>query len=440
MDLRQEYVVGPRHCLCLAGCNLVDLVRQHGTPLYVYDERYIRVQCRAFKSAVDTFAPAGGVVHFASKAFCTVAMCRIAAQEGLGLDAVSGGELYTARSAGFPMDRVTLHGNVKTVEELEMALDYGVGRIIIDSLSEIDVLQQLAAEKGKRVGVIVRLNPGIDAHTYEAVQTARTDCKFGLGIGDGEALNALKRISRCPNLELFGLHTHVGSQIFEVAPFLQAVERLTDFSVLASVVTGVEMREAIVGGGFGVRYTADDPPSLDPRESIRAISRTLARECARKGIRPPKLIIEPGRAIVAEAGAALYTVCAIKEIPGVRKYVSLDGGMMDNPRVALYGARYRAFVANRADERPVETVTLAGRACESGDVFGYDFRLPRVALGDVILMPTAGAYQYSMASNYNRVPLPKVLLLHNGIADTIVERQRYEDITRYDRLPNALKS
>lgn len=439
MDLRRDYVVGPKHHLCLAGCDLAELAHRHGTPLYVYDERYIRVQCRAFKSAMDTFAPAGGEVHYASKAFSTVAMCRIAAQEGLGLDVVSGGELYTARQAGFPMERVTLHGNCKTVAELEMAVDWDVGRVIIDSLSEIEVLQELAREKNKRVGVIVRLNPGIDAHTFEAVQTARVDCKFGLGISDGEALSALKTIARCPNLELFGLHTHIGSQIFETVPFLQAIECLTDFAVLASVVTGVEMRELIVGGGFGVHYVPEDPPSLDPRETIRAIARELDKQCSRKGLKPPKLVIEPGRAIVAEAGAALYTVCAVKEIPGVRKYVSLDGGMMDNPRVALYGARYQAILANRADERPAEKVALAGRACESDDMFGYDFRLPRVELGDVVMIPTSGAYQYSMASNYNRVPFPKVLLLHGGSADVIVERQRYEDITQYDRLPNFLK-
>lgn len=439
MALRQDYVAGPRHHLFLAGCDLVALAREHGTPLYVYDERYLRAQCRAFREAIEAFAPAGGEAHYASKAFSTVAMCRIAAQEGLGLDVVSAGEMYTARSAGFPMNRVTLHGNAKTREEMELALDWGIGRYIVDNLTEIEPLQRLAEERGRKIGVIIRLNPGIDAHTHEAVQTARTDCKFGLGISDGEALNALKKIARCPNLELFGLHTHIGSQIFEIAPFLQAVDCLTDFAVLASVVTGLPIRELIVGGGFGVRYTEKDPPSLDPRESVHRIARELDKQCARKGIAAPKLIVEPGRAIVAEAGAALYTVCATKEIPGVRKYVSLDGGMTDNPRVALYGARYQAVAANRADERPAEIVALAGCACESDDVFGYDFVLPRLEVGDIVMIPTSGAYHYSMASNYNRVPFPKVLLLRNGQAETIVERQRVEEITRYDRLPGHLK-
>lgn len=439
MTLRQEYAIGSRHRLFLAGCDLTALAQEHGTPLYVYDERYIREQCRAFRNAMEAYAPAGGRVFYASKAFSTTAMCRIVEQEGLGLDVVSGGELYTAHAAGFPMERVTLHGNVKTRAEIEMALEYGVGRYIIDSLTEISLLQELAARRGQRIGVIIRLNPGIDAHTFRAVQTARTDCKFGLGISDGEALEALKRIVRCPNLELLGLHTHIGSQIFETEPFLQAVNCLTDFAVLAAMVTGVPTREMVVGGGFGVRYTQQDPLSLDPRDAVREICRYLQRACAAKGIPTPRLAIEPGRAIVAEAGAALYTVCAVKEIPGVRKYVSLDGGMSDNPRVALYGARYQALIANRADERPTETVALAGRACESGDMFGYDFMLPRAEAGDIVMIPTAGAYQYSMASNYNRVPLPKVLLLKNGAARTIVERQRYEDITQYDRLPGDLK-
>ena len=439
MALRQDYAAGPGHHLYLAGCDLAALAQEHGTPLYVYDERYLRAQCRAFKGAMDAYAPNGGEVHYASKAFCTTAMCRIAAQEGLGLDVVSGGELYTARRAGFPMARVTLHGNAKTIAEMEMALEYGVGRYIVDNLSEISELQELAAARGKKMGVLIRLNPGIDAHTFRAVQTARTDCKFGLGVSDGEALEALKRIARCSNLELYGLHTHIGSQIFETEPFLQAVDCLTDFAVLASVVTGLPVREMIVGGGFGVRYTDKDPPSLDPRETVRRIAQHLERACAMKGIPVPKLAIEPGRAIAAEAGAALYTVRAVKEIPGVRKYVSLDGGMTDNPRFALYGAAYQAFLANRAGERPVERVALAGRACESGDMFGYDFILPRVAVGDIVLMPTAGAYQYSMASNYNRVPAPKVLLLKNGGAETIVERQRYEDVAQYDRLPEYLK-
>lgn len=439
MNLRQDYAVGMKHHLCLAGCDLVELAEKYGTPLYVYDERYIRAQCRAFKDALRDFAPGGGEVHYASKAFSTVAMCRIAAQEGLGLDVVSGGEMVTARCAGFPMERATLHGNCKTRVEIEMAVDYNVGRYIIDNLTEIDTLQQVAQQRGKKVGVIVRLNPGIDAHTFQAVQTARVDCKFGLGVGDGEALSALKAIARCPNLELCGLHTHIGSQIFEVEPFLQAVERLTDFAVLAQVVTGLEMREMIIGGGFGVRYTDQDPPSLDIRESVRRIAREMEKQCGRKGIRVPRLEMEPGRAIVAESAVALYTVCAIKEIPGVRTYVSLDGGMMDNPRVALYDAHYEALLANRADERPTGAYALAGRACET-DIFGLDFYLPQVRPGDIVAMPTAGAYQYAMASNYNRVPFPALLLVRGGKAEPIVERQPYEDLTRYDRLPQWLKT
>jgi diaminopimelate decarboxylase len=309
---------------------------------------------------------------------------------------------------------------------------------VIDGMSEIPMLQAIAAELGAEVRVLLRLNPGIEAHTHKAVQTATTDCKFGLGVDNGEAIRAVRMLAGCRNLLLTGVHIHIGSQIFEMDPYLQAINRLTDFMVLVSATTREELSELAIGGGFGVRYTEADPPTVNPREAVETIARELARQAARKGMRVPRLILEPGRIIVAEAGITLYTVGAIKEIQGVRTYVSVDGGMTDNPRVALYGGRYEALLANRAGEQAAGVYAIAGRACETGDVFGYDFPLPEPAIGDILAMTTSGAYHYSMASNYNRVPIPAMALVRYGRAELIVARQRYEDVAQYDRTPSWL--
>lgn len=437
MWLREGLVIGAKHRLYIGGCDAVALAEEYGTPLYVLDELYLRQMCKAFVGAMRLYAPEGRV-YYASKAFSTIAMCKIIAQEGMGLDVVSGGELYTAYKARFPMRDVTLHGNCKTPGEVRMAMELEVGQIVVDNRSEIPMLQATAEALDKQVTVQLRLNPGIDVDTHKAVQTATMDCKFGLGIDDGEALQAVKMIAGCKNLKLTGVHVHLGSQIFEMAPYLKAVGRLTDFMVLASAVTGLELRDLVIGGGFGVRYTLDDPPTMDPRDVVRQIVAETERQAARKGIRAPRLVIEPGRIIIAEAGVMLYTVGAVKAIPGVRTYISVDGGIADNPRVAMYGAKYEALLANRADERVAGTYAVAGRACETGDVFGYEFRLPAPQEGDILAMPTAGAYQYSMASNYNRVPVPAIVLTHYGKSDLVVERQRYEDIVQYDRIPRWL--
>ena len=437
MLLRDGLVIGAKNHLFVGGCDTVELAREYGTPLYVVDEMYLRGMCRAFVGAMKQCAP-DGKVYYASKAFCCVAMCKIAMQEGMGLDVVSGGELYTALKAGFPMNRVAYHGNCKTPGELRMAIELGVGRIVVDSHSEIPLIQAIAGELESRVKVQVRMNPGIVADTHKALQTATTDCKFGLGIDDGEALRAVKMIAGCANLSLTGVHVHLGSQIHGLAPYMRAVERLTDFMTLASIVTGAELTELVLGGGFGVRYTQEDPPTMDPYETVLAIAQETERQAARKGLRAPRLVLEPGRIIVAEAGVMLYTVSSVKPIEDVRTYVGVDGGMADNPRVALYGGKYEAMLANRAGEKATGTYAIAGRACETGDVLGYDFRLPPPEVGDILAMPVAGAYQYSMASNYNRVPVPAVVLTHYGKSEPIVARQRYEDITQYDRTPHWL--
>lgn len=437
MILRDGLMIGAMHHLYIGGCDAVTLAEEYGTPLYVLDEQHIRSMCKAFIGSMNAYAP-DGMVCYASKAFSTMAMCKIMAQEGMGLDVVSGGELYTALKAGFPMDKVTLHGNCKTPGELRMAIDLGVGRIVLDNRNEITMVQNVAASLGKNVSVLLRLNPGIDTHTHEAVQTATVDCKFGLGIDDGKALSAVHAVVACKNLTLTGVHVHLGSQIFEMEPYLRAIDRMTDFMLLASATVGKELEELIIGGGFGVRYTEKDQPTMNPREVVRVIASELKKQAQAKGMSMPRLILEPGRIIVAEAGVMLYTITSVKEIPEVRTYVGIDGGMMDNPRVALYGGEYEAVLANRADEAPAGTYAIAGRACEQGDVLGKDYKLPVPEVGDILAMPVAGAYQYSMASNYNRVPVPAVVITRYGKSAKIVERQRYEDIVQYDRIPGWL--
>lgn len=438
MNLRDGLLIGAKNHLYVGGCDTVELAKQFGTPLYVVDEVYLRNMCRAFVQAMDTYAP-GGMVCYASKAFSTIAMCKIAQQEGMGLDVVSGGELYTALQAGFPMERVTLHGSSKTLAEMQMAIRLGVGRIVIDNQCEIAPLQQIAQEMGKQIRVQIRLNPGIDVETHDYLRTASIDSKFGLGIEDGEAFQAAKNISRCPNLLLTGVHTHLGSQIFKMEPYLCAVERLMNFMMLASAVPGTELTELIVGGGFGVQYTTADAPTMNPKEIIKLLAHETARQAAQKGIRTPKLIVEPGRIIVAEAGCTLYTVNGVKAISGIRTYLNIDGSMADNPRHALYDSLYEVMLANRANEAPDNTYAIAGHACESGDIFGKNYRLPHPEIGDILAMFTTGAYHYAMASNYNRVPVPAVVLVRYGKAEPIVLRESYDDIIRYDRVPAWLE-
>ncbi|MCL1796057.1 MAG: diaminopimelate decarboxylase [Clostridia bacterium] len=436
MELREGLVIGAQNHLFIGGCDAEALAREFGTPLYVIDETYLRSACKAFVGAMNAYAP-GGVIRYASKAFCSMAMCRIAYQEGMGLDVVSGGELYTAYKAGFPMDRVALHGNCKTPHELTMAIDLGVSDIVVDSRDEIALIDGIAGSLAKRVNVQLRVNPDIDVHTHPSIHTSGQDSKFGLGIDNGEALSAIKAILACRNLRLTGVHTHLGSQIFSMDPYRKAVDRLTDFMVLSAAVAGAQMSELTVGGGFGVRYTQDDPESMCPEDAVRTIAQEVKRQAGRKGLSLPRLILEPGRAIVAEAGVMLYTVSGVKRIPGVCGFAIVDGGMMDNPRPLLYDARYRALLANRCRDRPNERLRIVGRACEDGDTLG-EYLLPSPEQGDILAMLTAGAYQYSMASRYNRVPVPAVVLTRFGKAEPIVERERYDDIIRMDRIPNWL--
>lgn len=417
----------------VGGVDTVDLARTWGTPLYVLDEAEFRRRAGEYQSALAAY-PGGGRIYYASKAFCTLGICRLSATLGLGLDVVSGGELYTARQAGFPMEDVLFHGNNKTEGELGLALAWGVGRVVLDNLPEAYRLSALAREAGKQVPVLLRVAPGIDPHTHQAIQTGGVDSKFGVPLA--EAVRAAREVQSLGGLEFRGLHAHIGSQILEIAPFEENARRMVALAA-ALAAEGVAVRELDLGGGLGIRYVADDePPSI--HRFVRAVTRAVEEECRRLGLPLPRIILEPGRSLVGEAGITLYTAGSIKAVPGGRRFLPVDGGMGDNPRVALYGARYTALVANKCRQVPDSTVTVAGRCCESGDILVYDACLPRPEPGDVIAVLSTGAYNYSMASTYNRFPRPAVVGVYQGQVSLWVEREQYEDLIRLDRIPPHL--
>ncbi len=418
--------------MVFGGCDCIELVKEYGTPLYVLDERVVREVCRGFDSALRG-AGAQGRVYYASKALSTTALYRIIEQEGLGIDVVSGGELYTAQNASFPGERIVFHGNNKTPDELRMAVEYGVGCIVIDSHEEIGTLADIARDCRKTVRVSLRVKPGIEAHTHEFVLTAIDDCKFGLGLYDGEARLAVKEILTRKELKLIGLHCHIGSQIFEKEPFFIAADRLTDFALSIKKDLDTEIKEISFGGGFGIMYTEKDAEA-EPYEFIGEMVEALYKNCDEKGLPHYDFCIEPGRAIVGEAGITLYTVGTVKRVPGVRTYVSVDGGMGDNPRHMLYGSEYTAKLVNKPTAAATETLAIAGRYCESGDILIKEAKLPPCQAGDVLAVFSTGAYNYSMASNYNRVPIPAMVLVNEGKHAQIVKRQSYEQLIENDTM------
>ncbi|MGE5552638.1 MAG: diaminopimelate decarboxylase [Betaproteobacteria bacterium] len=431
MILRGTARVNARNHLEIGGCDAVELARRFGTPLYVLDEELVRSNCRAYREA---FSGAGGVVLYAAKTFLTRGMARLVDEEGLGLDVVSGGELYTALSADFPPERIYFNGNNKSPAELEEALAVRIGGIIVDNSSELELLSDLAARQKERVTILLRIAPGVQAHTHEYIQTGQVDSKFGFPLVGGIALEGVRRALADPWLDLRGYHCHIGSQILALGSYRVAVRAMLDFAAEARAITGYCPEILDLGGGLGVRYTADDdPPTI--RELGQVILTTVAEEAEARGLPCPRLFVEPGRSIVGEAGTTLYTVGAVKDIPGVRKYVAVDGGMTDNPRVALYQAVYEAMVANRAADAPSEVVSVAGKCCESGDMLLWEIALPPVERGDFLAVFTTGAYNYSMASNYNRLPRPAVVLVRNGQARLLVARETYADLVRLDLIP-----
>ncbi|MGH2748073.1 MAG: diaminopimelate decarboxylase [Actinomycetota bacterium] len=410
--------------LIVGDCDTVELAERFGTPLVVFDRHTFEARARSFASAVG--APN---VFYAGKAFLCVALCELVDSLGLGLDVCTGGELATARSTSFPAERILFHGNNKSSAELDEARQARVGRIVVDSFEEMERI----ARSGVETRLLVRVTPGVEAHTHEFVQTGQEDSKFGFSLADGIALDAVKRAKELPGCELVGVHAHIGSQIFELAAFDLAVKRLAEFCADARDAHGFVPSELNLGGGLGIAHTRDEL-TPEPSESTETILAAVEREFPARGLDVPQVMVEPGRAIVGAATVTLYRVGTIKRIPGVRTYVSVDGGMSDNIRPALYGARYEASLANRMDAAPGPRVTVVGKHCESGDVLIKDVHLPDdVAPGDLVCIPATGAYTYSMASNYNRVPRPPVVMAAGGDATVIVAAETDDDLLRLDR-------
>ena len=411
--------------LTVGGVSLVDLADEFGTPLYVYDEATIRHQCEVYRSTFREHYPDARIVY-AGKAYLSSALLQIIADEGLWLDVVSAGELMLAFRSGFPIEHVVFHGNNKTPQEIELALKLGVGEIVIDNHHEIDLLEQLTRETGASVDVLLRLNPGIDVHTHDYRKTGIVDSKFGMLISDGSAAAAVERVLQVSGLNLCGYHAHIGSQIFEIEPFLTTVDTLFGFAADMQERFDVTPSQISPGGGIGIQYEQNDP-DVQLSEFAQRVSESVKRGAKTYDLPLPTLTIEPGRSIVGPSGVALYRVGSVKVIPNVRHYVSVDGGMADNIRPALYGSRYEAEIANRTgDDRTL--VTIAGKYCESGDVLIRDIEMLSPEPDDLLAVPAAGAYCLAMASNYNLALRPAVVMISNGTARLIQRRETYDDI------------
>jgi diaminopimelate decarboxylase len=411
----------------IGGADAVDLAKEFGTPLFVMCEQTFRERARRYR---DAYPDAD--VYYAGKAFLCVEMARLVAEEGLGLDVASGGELYTAMKAGFPPERIIFHGNNKSDAELEMGLKAGVGRIVADSMEELERADAMAGSLGARGRVMLRVTPGVEAHTHEYIQTGQEDSKFGMSVEGGIALEAAKRARDLPNIDVTGFHSHIGSNITGVEAFLRTVEILAEFCATVRDATGITPAELNLGGGLGIAYTRGDFPAR-VEAFATDVQQKLRDEMTRYGLPVPRVGVEPGRWLIANAMVTLYTVGTVKEIPGIRTYVSVDGGMSDNIRPALYGARYEALLANKADVPSDRVVTIAGSHCEQGDLLIKDVSLPAsIARGDVLAVPATGAYGYSMASNYNRFTRPAVIAVKDGAARTIVRRETYDDLIARD--------
>lgn len=437
--------VNERGHLEIGGCDAVDLAREFGTPLYVMDEQAIRDACRSYRRAFETRYPRN-LIHFAGKAFLCTAMCRIALQEGLGLDVAAGGELYTAIVADFPMEKVNLHGNFKSAEELSMAVRYRVGHITLDNFEEIDILSEILASRrrrgSERQGVLVRCAPGVDPETHRFMRTGQADTKFGFNIADGSALEAVRRVIANPRLHFRGIHFHVGSQLTDTEAHEGGIEAATELMAAIHRESGVRCEILNIGGGLGVRYRSNAPRLTVDQFAERVVAK-LRASLSRHGLPEVCLAQEPGRAIVGEAGTTLYTVGPVKTVPisadgATRTYASVDGGLSDNPRPQLYDAVYEAICASRALEPHTVPVTIAGKHCET-DVLIWDAKVPPLRPGDVLAVQTTGAYNFSMASNYNRLPRPAVVLVCNGKAELIVRRETLRDLVRRDILPDRLR-
>ncbi len=419
--------------LCLGGQDTTALAQQYGTPLYLLDEDRIRERCRTYKKAMREAFGAKAMPLYASKAASFKQLYRIMKEEGMGVDVVSSGEVYTAVSAGFPMERAYFHSNNKTDADIAFAMENGVGYFVVDNREELDAIEREAAKRGLTQKILLRLTPGIDPHTYAAVATGKVDSKFGSAIETGQAEEITAYTLGLSHIHLSGYHCHVGSQVFDSDVFLRAAAIMLDFAAKMCAKYGFELEELDLGGGYGVRYL-EEHPEIDITANIIAVGLAVKAHCSVLGMPMPAVRMEPGRSIVADAGMTLYSVGTVKRIPGYKNYVSVDGGMTDNPRYALYGSPYTVLLANRAnDQSKTFRCTVAGRCCESGDILQENVELPEnVTRGDLLAVLTTGAYNYSMSSNYNRIPRPPVVMLKGGESYVAVKRESFADVCGND--------
>ena len=417
--------------LTFAGYDTVELAEKYGTPLYLMDEDKIREHVRAYKTAMAEYFPAGSMPEFASKAFSCKQIYRIMAEEGIDIDVVSPGEIYTAASAGFPMENSFFHGNNKTDADIRFAIENKVGCFVVDGEDELSALDRIAGEMGAKQNILLRITPGIDPHTHKKISTGSVDSKFGTAIETGQAMEIVKKALELQNVKLCGFHCHVGSQVFDIQPFTDASEIMLEFIADVRDTLGYTAETLNLGGGLGVRYTEADP-EIDYGEKIKEVAEILNSQCEKLGLPVPKILMEPGRSLVADAGMTLYTVGSVKEIKGYKNYVSIDGGMTDNPRYTLYESPYTVVLASRANDEKDYTATVAGRCCESGDLIQENVKMPKPTRGEILAVLTTGAYNYSMASNYNRVGRPPVVMLNSKQDYIAVRRETFKDICALD--------
>ncbi|MDE7390615.1 MAG: diaminopimelate decarboxylase [Lachnospiraceae bacterium] len=419
--------VNDNNHLTLAGVDVVSMAKKYGTPLMLMDEGKIREKCSIYRDAMKKYFTEDSMPLFASKALSFKYIYKIANSENIGIDCVSAGEIYTAVQAGFPMEKAYFHGNSKTEEEIKFAIESGVGHFVCDSIEEVSVVDEIAGQMGVKQKLLLRITPGIDPHTHKKISTGSVDSKFGVAIETKQAYTLVEKTLKLANVELCGYHCHIGSQIFEYDPFCDAARIMIKFIADTKEMFGYAASELNLGGGMGVRYTEEDP-EIDYAANIKGIADIVKELCAEYSVDMPKILMEPGRSIVADAGLTLYTAGYLKEITGLKNYISIDGGMTDNPRFTLYQSPYTVLLANRMNEEKNYKCTVAGRCCESGDIIQEDVMMPKPNRNDTIAVLTTGAYNYAMASHYNKVPKPAVVMLKDGEDFVVIKRETLADM------------
>ncbi len=438
MQLYGSMKINDENNLEIAGVDSLKLIEKYGTPLLVFDESEIRNNIKECREGLNSYSGSSQILY-ASKAFANRTLYRILLDENINLDVVSGGELYTALSADFPTDKIFFHGNNKLPSEIKMGLDNNIAGFFIDNVQEAALLEKMAKKRNKKLRVFLRLKPGLTAHTHEFILTGNDDSKFGVSIKSGKAMSLVRKIiNEYSHLELTGIHAHIGSQIYEKKAFLKLIEIMTSFMKEVKDKTGYLLNDLDLGGGYGISQTEDDP-DISIKKLLEEMIVVIERECKRKNIPLPNFMIEPGRSIVGTAGTTLYKIGMIKEIEGIKKYITIDGGMTDNIRPALYGSQYSAFLANRCNEKPSEVVTIAGKCCESGDILIRNLELPPAVTGDILAVPCTGAYTYALSSNYNGIPRPAIVMVSGGEDYLIKRRENYDELLKGDIIPEKYK-